>query len=85
MGREAWGTSVTGTDLEDTAPPVLDEREALVQSIEEDKAELLDAVGELQTVVKHQFELREWIADNPLPWLLGSLVLGLWLGTRERS
>jgi hypothetical protein len=76
---------VIGTDVEETAAPALDEREALVQSIEEDKAELLDAVGELKTAVQHQFQLGEWIADNPVPWLLGSLLVGLWLSTRKRS
>jgi len=59
------------------------QREALEQSIEDDKAELLDAVDELKTAVQHQFQLRERIGENPVPWLLGSLLLGLWFGTRR--
>jgi len=61
----------------------VDQREALRQSIEEDKAELLDAVSELKTAVQHQFQLRERIAENPVPWLVGGLLLGLWFGTRH--
>jgi hypothetical protein len=61
----------------------VDQREVLRQSIEEDKAELLDAVGELKTAVQHQFQLRERIGEHPLPWLLGGLLLGVWFGTRR--
>jgi len=62
----------------------LDEREALRQSIEEDKAELLDAVDELKAAVTHQFQLRERIAEHPVPWLVGGFLLGLWLSSRGR-
>ncbi|HEY2387064.1 MAG TPA: hypothetical protein VGK30_08895 [Candidatus Binatia bacterium] len=68
--------------LESEAKEV-DQREALRQSIEDDKAELLDAVDELKTAVQHQFQLRERIGENPFPWLLGGVLLGLWFGTRR--
>jgi transcriptional regulator of NAD metabolism len=76
---------VNSVDVDATPEPVLDEREALVQSIEQDKAELLDAVDELKTAVQQQFQLREQIAEHPIPWLLGGLVVGLWLGSRGKG
>jgi len=74
---------VNGVDL--TPGEDLDEREALRLSIEEDKAELLDAVVELKEVVQSQFQLRERIAENPVPWLVGGFLLGLWLASRGRN
>ncbi len=74
---------MNGVDL---APiPELDEREALRISIEEDKAELLDAVVELKAAVQSQFQLRERIAEHPVPWLVGGFLLGLWLSSRGRN
>ena len=70
--------------VEVSSPPELDEREALRQAIEEDKAELLDAVDELKAAVQHQFQLRERIAEHPVPWLVGGFLLGLWLSRRGR-
>jgi len=63
----------------------LDEREALRLSIEEDTAELLDAVVELKEAVQSRFQLRERIAENPAPWLVGGFLLGLWLASRGRN
>jgi len=59
----------------------IDKREVLRQSIEFDKAELLDAVDELKTAVQNQFDLRERIAENPVPWLVGAFLFGLWLSS----
>jgi hypothetical protein len=74
---------VNGVDLTPNAD--LDEREALRISIEEDKAELLDAVVELKEAVQSRFQLRERIAENPIPWLVGGFLLGLWLARRGRN
>ena len=52
---------MNGVDLTPSAE--LDEREALRISIEEDKAELLDAVVELKEAVQSRFQLRERIAN----------------------
>ena len=60
------------------------EREALRQSIEADKAELLDAVDELKAAVTREFQLRESIAEHPVPWLVGGFLIGLWLSSRGR-
>ena len=69
------GIDITPTDQ-------IDEREVLRQAIEDDKAELLDAVGELKAAVTNQFQLRERIAEHPVPWLVGGFLLGLWLSSR---
>jgi hypothetical protein len=73
---------VNNVDL--TPTPALDEREALRQAIEDDKAELLDAVDELKAAVTQRFQLRERIAERPVPWLVGGFLLGLWLSSRGR-
>jgi len=63
------------------SPVELDKREVLRQSIELDKAELLDAVDELKTAVQSQFDLRERIGEHPVPWLVGGFLFGLWLSS----
>lgn len=68
--------------VEVTPDADVDEREVLLQAIEEDKAELLDAVDELKAAVSNQFQLREQIAEHPVPWLVGGFLLGLWLSRR---
>jgi hypothetical protein len=65
----------------DATPVEVDKREVLRQSIELDKAELLDAVDELKTAVQSQFDIRERIAENPVPWLVGGFLIGLWLSS----
>ena len=69
--------------VEITPAEEVDERAVLRQAIEEDKAELLDAVGELKAAVTNQFQLRASIAEHPVPWLVGGLLLGLWLSSRS--
>jgi hypothetical protein len=72
---------VNGLDATTTAD---DEREALRQSIEADKAELLDAVDELKAAVTREFQLRDRIGEHPVPWLVGGFLFGLWLSSRGR-
>ena len=62
----------------------LDEREALRESIEDNEAELLDAVVELKAAVTRQIQLRERIAQHPIPWMAGGFLVGLWLSSRRR-
>jgi hypothetical protein len=73
---------VNGVDA--TLTNELDEREALRQSIEENKAELVDAVDELKAAVTSQFQLRSRIAEHPIPWMVGGFLVGLWLSSRRR-
>ena len=60
--------------------PEVDEREVILQSIEQEKAELRDAVDELKEAVKKDVDIGEWIADNAAMFLAGGFFLGLWLG-----
>jgi hypothetical protein len=73
---------VNGVDVLPTGE--LDEREALRESIEENEAELLDAVVELKAAVTRQFQLREHIAQDPIPWMAGGFLVGLWLSSWRR-
>jgi hypothetical protein len=57
-----------------------DERVLLQESIERDSADLREAVDELTVAVKRDLEVGNWISANPVPWLAGSLLLGMWLG-----
>ena len=60
-----------------------DARELLRQSIENDKAELRDAVDDLKAAVKTRLTLRDNIAENPAMWLFGAFVVGVWLSRRD--
>ncbi len=43
---------------------------------------LESAVHELTTAARHTISLSDHIRENPLLWLAGGLVVGIWLGTR---
>lgn len=64
-------------------PPVLDEKEALRQSIERSEAELRDAVEELTTAVKNEVTLGAYIVERPISWLAGGFVVGLMFAWRR--
>ena len=68
---------MSGPDSEDHA--------ATVREVEESQQELSQALGDLEGIVRRSIEPARWIAERPLPWLLGGLVLGLWLGTMRRT
>jgi hypothetical protein len=59
-----------------------EQRDELLESIERDQEELLDAVHELTDAAQATFDLSERIKEFPLTWLIGGLVVGLWLGYR---
>jgi hypothetical protein len=63
--------------------PVLDEKEALRQSIERNEAELRDAVEELTIAVKNDITLGGQIVDHPVAWLTGGFVVGMLLAWRR--
>jgi hypothetical protein len=58
-----------------------EERASLQAAIERDEAELHDAAGDLATAVGHELNLRRRVAADPLPWMLGAFVVGVWLGS----
>lgn len=63
--------------------PVVDEKEALRQSIERSEAELREAVEELTAAVKSEVTLGGHITDKPLTWIAGGFAVGLLLAWRR--
>lgn len=66
---------MSGPDSEDHA--------ATIREVEESQQELSQALGDLEGIVRSSVDPARWITERPLPWLLGGLVLGLWLGTKR--
>lgn len=60
-----------------------EEHAAAVREVEESQQELSQALGDLEGVVRNSVDPAKWITDRPLPWVLGVLGLGLWLGTKR--
>lgn len=65
------------------SPPVLDEKEALRQSIERSEAELRDAVEELTAAVKNEVTLGAYVVESPTAWLVGGFAVGCLLAWRR--
>jgi hypothetical protein len=63
--------------------PESENHAAAIREVEESQRELRQALGDLEGIVRSKFDPARWIKERPLPWLLGGLVLGLWLGTRR--
>lgn len=63
---------------------VSEEKEAILQDMEEHRLEIQLAVEELAEVARTWPSPRERIRANPGAWLLGGLVLGLMIGARHR-
>jgi hypothetical protein len=61
---------------------IAEKREALLPAVERSEQEFREAIDELQIAVQNQLDVRTWIAERPLPWLLGGFLFGLWLGQR---
>jgi hypothetical protein len=60
-------------------------REVLVPEVERSEEQFRRALGELQIAVERKFDLGERIAERPMPWLVGGVLLGLWLAARRNS
>jgi hypothetical protein len=58
-------------------------RVTMISEVEESQQELRQALGDLEGVVRRSVDPTRWITERPLPWLLGGLVLGLWLGAKR--
>jgi hypothetical protein len=63
--------------------PDSEEHTATIREVEESQQELSQALGDLEGIVRSSVDPARWITERPLPWLLGGLVLGLWLGTKR--
>jgi len=63
--------------------PDSEDHAATLREVEESQQELSQALGDLEGIVRRSVDPARWISDRPLPWFLGALVLGLWLGTKR--
>ena len=57
------------------------EREHLLEEVEHDEQQLRAALSELEVAVQRPFRALEHVAQHPVPWILGGLLIGFWLGT----
>ena len=63
--------------------PESEDHAATTHEVEDSQQELTEALGDLEGIVLSSVDPARWITERPLPWLLGGLVLGLWLGTKR--
>jgi hypothetical protein len=61
----------------------METRDELLASAARHEHELEQALTDLKVAVHRPFAIGERIAENPVPWLIGSVLIGLWLGTRN--
>jgi hypothetical protein len=59
-----------------------EQREELLQSIERDQEEVRDAVQELAGAARLKLDVGERIRAFPLTWMIGAVLVGMWLGSR---
>ena len=59
-----------------------EQRDHLLQSIEQDEETVRDAVRELAGVARCKLDVRERIRRFPLTWVIGACLMGVWLGSR---
>lgn len=62
-------------------------RQELVAAAARDEIELKRALADLKRAVRRPFEVGEQVRErfgaHPLPFLLGSVLVGVWLGSRR--
>jgi len=61
-----------------------DRRQELLRSIEHNRAEMRRAVDDLRGAAR-KLSPRDRIVSHPMPWILGALLLGVWLGNRKQD
>lgn len=59
-------------------------RERTMPEIRRSQEELRASLETLQATVRRQFDIRRRIAEDPVPWLLAGVLVGLWLGRPRR-
>jgi hypothetical protein len=60
-----------------------DTPEQLEETVRRHDEELHEAVAKLREATKRPLGLADRIRDDPLPWLAGGLLVGLWVGSRR--
>lgn len=60
-----------------------EEREVVRQHMEEQKRELRLAVDDFREAARSWTDPRDLIRERPGTWMVGGLLLGLWLGWRH--
>lgn len=63
--------------------PASEEHAAAISQIEDSQRELTEALQELEGAVWSSVDPGRSIRQRPLPWLLGGLALGVWLGAKR--
>jgi hypothetical protein len=58
--------------------------EVLRELVEEQQAELHDAVEELEVAARRTLDARSWIRQRPFVWTAGAFAVGAWLGGRKK-
>ena len=61
----------------------LETRQELLATAARHEQELEQALVELKQAVKHPLRIGDRMAQHPLPWLFGAVLVGVWLGTRN--
>ena len=61
--------------------PIAVRRERVIPAVEDSQRDLRHALEDLQAAVQSRFDIRARIAADPYPWLVGGIVVGLWLGS----
>ena len=59
---------------------VAEQRDRIIPEVERSQEELREAIEQLQTVVQRRFDFGRIVAERPLPWVIGGLAIGFWIG-----
>ena len=60
-----------------------EQRDHLLQSIEQDEQEVRLAVQKLTGAAQSSLDVRERIKESPLMWAVGAFLVGMWLGSSD--
>jgi hypothetical protein len=63
----------------------LESREVIEQSLEQHKQELRVAVADLSTAARPLSRPRDRVRAQPVLWVIGACLLGVWLGCGTRA
>ncbi|MCW5890826.1 MAG: hypothetical protein KIT14_09760 [bacterium] len=61
-----------------------EERAVLEHRVAEHRDELRTALHDLERAARARVDVRDAVRERPVPWLVGALLLGAWLGRPRR-